>query len=682
MDALYIRGMLNHPDVQPNATINRWIAAILLFDFKLVHIPAEKHRGPDGLSRREPADGEDEHEDDPEEWIDRTLALGVWVVSWLGAALTNDSTAAWTLKAHDNSPPRRSARLRAKDRSAHLGSIDTDNNSQHSDSLEHSADNLPSLANGADLCERGNSSPEHPADNLPSFAVDAAPSAHINGSPERSNDALPVDIDTANRDSAPTANDDDDASCEPPFPPNAKAAKAEDELLLVHEYLRCPRPPPHLHGDALTSFLRRVARFTLASDRLWRIQGDGRHQLYVVPPLRLSIVRNAHDGLGHKGFYSTRRTIADRFWWPSLDSDVKWYVKTCHQCQLRQTTQARLPPTVDSPAPLFRKVYIDTMFMPHASGFRYIVQARCSLTAWPEWRALRVETGRTLGSFIFEDILCRWGGVGEIVTDNGTAYVAALDWLSRRYGIRHIRISAYNSRANGIVERQHRSIRDSLVKACNGDTSRWPTVAPFVFWADRATTRKATGLSPFYMAHGVEPILPFDITLATFLVPNLVKPLTTDELIATRARQLEKRQDDLTAIHGLILKSRFASARQFERHFEHTIHDFDFKPGALVLVRNPGAEFDKVKPRYCGPMLVVRRTRNGAYRLAELDGAVSRLRYAAFRLIPYFARSLSFIPVTRVVDRDDLASVIADDNSPAQEVQHMAVMKLTGDGQI
>ena len=77
MDALYIRGMLNNPDLQPNATINRWIAAILLFNFKLVHVPAEKHHGPDGLSRREPVEGEDEDEDDPEDWIDRTLALGL-----------------------------------------------------------------------------------------------------------------------------------------------------------------------------------------------------------------------------------------------------------------------------------------------------------------------------------------------------------------------------------------------------------------------------------------------------------------------------------------------------------------------------------------------------------------------------------------------------------------------------
>jgi hypothetical protein len=120
--------------------------------------------------------------------------------------------------------------------------------------------------------------------------------------------------------------------------------------------------------------------------------------------------------------------------------------------------------------------------------------------------------------------------------------------------------------------------------------------------------RKVTGFSPFYMAHGVKPILLFDITLATFLVPNLVKPLTTNKLIAMHAQQLKKRQDDLTTIHGLILKSCFISAWQFKRHFKHTIHDFDFKPGTLILVRNPGVEFDKVKPQYCGPMLVVWHT--------------------------------------------------------------------------
>ncbi|OAX31891.1 hypothetical protein K503DRAFT_674618, partial [Rhizopogon vinicolor AM-OR11-026] len=76
--------------------------------------------------------------------------------------------------------------------------------------------------------------------------------------------------------------------------------------------------------------------------------------------------------------------------------------------------------------------------------------------------------------------------------DNGTPFVAALDWLESKHHIWHIRISAYNSKANGIVEHQHHTIRDSLVKACDGDITQWPTLMPHIFWADRITTRKST----------------------------------------------------------------------------------------------------------------------------------------------------------------------------------------------
>jgi hypothetical protein len=126
------------------------------------------------------------------------------------------------------------------------------------------------------------------------------------------------------------------------------------------------------------------------------------------------------------------------------------------------------------------------------------------------------------------------------------------------------------------------------------------------------------------------------------------------------------RPDDLAAIHERVLKSRFASVRQFERQYENTITDHNFRPGDFVLVRSAGTDSElgrKTKPRYFGPMVVIRRSRNGAYRLAEIDGAISRLRYAAFRLIPYFSRSRSSIPVTRLLDRDELAAVIQEEAS-------------------
>ena len=67
----YIKGMLNEPDLQPNATINRWIQGILLFDFELIHVPATKFKGPDALSRKEQTPEDLANAESDDEWLDR-----------------------------------------------------------------------------------------------------------------------------------------------------------------------------------------------------------------------------------------------------------------------------------------------------------------------------------------------------------------------------------------------------------------------------------------------------------------------------------------------------------------------------------------------------------------------------------------------------------------------------------
>jgi transposase InsO family protein len=159
------------------------------------------------------------------------------------------------------------------------------------------------------------------------------------------------------------------------------------------------------------------------------------------------------------------------------------------------------------------------MKMPKAGGFEYLVQARCALTSYPEWHMLRKENTRTLCAFIFEELLCRWGPITEIVTDNAPAYKVAVDELARKYGIHPIHISPYNSQANGIVERRHHDVREAIIKTCEGDKMRWSQVVHSVFWAEHVTIQKVMGLSPYFMMHGVEPIFPFDLAEATFLAP-------------------------------------------------------------------------------------------------------------------------------------------------------------------
>ena len=81
MDAKYVKGMINNPDLQPNATINRWIAGILLFHFELRHISTDRHAGPDGLSRWPPSDDDPPDTDDFEDWLDNSYSFCVTLLN-------------------------------------------------------------------------------------------------------------------------------------------------------------------------------------------------------------------------------------------------------------------------------------------------------------------------------------------------------------------------------------------------------------------------------------------------------------------------------------------------------------------------------------------------------------------------------------------------------------------------
>jgi len=81
VDAKYIKGMINNPDMQPNTSINRWIAGILLFNFKLVHVPVTKHTRADGLSRRSPSEDDPNIVEDHEDWLDNTYSFSIHLLN-------------------------------------------------------------------------------------------------------------------------------------------------------------------------------------------------------------------------------------------------------------------------------------------------------------------------------------------------------------------------------------------------------------------------------------------------------------------------------------------------------------------------------------------------------------------------------------------------------------------------
>ena len=562
MDAKYVKGMLNNPDIQPNAAVNRWIAAILLFSFTLVHVPADRIAA-DGLSRRRPQPRDpEEPEEDLEDWID-----------------------------------------------AANGFMHVINPSVHSPSCLNL---LPSSrAFSGEFIFSGEGAP--PQQDASELRYELVP---------RSNKAKSSD------------------------------AKLDD----VRDYLISFQRPTHMSDAQYNSFIRYSLQFFVDSyQRLWRKDSQGQHRIVIPQVRRLPIIREAHDRIGHKGIWATSQTIRERFWWPQMLGDIRWWILTCLLCQLRQLNKLRIPPVVAEPLSLFTKCYMDTLEMPRSAGFRYLVHGRCSSSAYPEFRKLRRQTGDAIATWIFEDILCRWGALRVIVTDNGPPFLLALDSLATRYGIRHITICRYNSQAAGVIECKHFDVRESLVKAADGVESRWALTAHSVFWAERVTARRSLGVSPYFLAHGVHPILPLDIYEASYLLPPPSSTLSTLNLIVRRSRELQKRMEDLEAMRQKIYKSRQDRVKKLEESHARTIKDYDFKRGSLVLVRN--TRFDKTlghkaRMRYLGPLIILSRNRGGAYIVCELDGTVWKRPVGAFRVIPYRARHSLPIP-----DLDDFLDV-------------------------
>ena len=327
MDTKYIKGMINNPDLQPNMTINQWITGILLFHFKMCHITADRHTGPDGLSCRPPANTDPPEDDNFKDWLDDSYFFCV--------TLLNDRTLSFITVPYF----------------PHTG---------------------PYAIPGASLFSR---TPDLLL--LPS----PLPCYHLTYSSVFVSSVEPdLELDS------------------PVISWSTKAIAKEARIRLIQDFLNTCLHPADLSNADFQSFVNLATKFFVLHDSLWCHESHGRHQLVVPEHRRYGLIKEAHDDLGHKGVFTVRTCLLLllHFWWPMLVDDMKWFVRTCHECQIRQTQRLHIPPTVLVIGGLFRKAHLDTMVMPWSAGYWYIVQAHCTLTAYPEWRMLRFENTAAL----------------------------------------------------------------------------------------------------------------------------------------------------------------------------------------------------------------------------------------------------------------------------------------------
>ena len=237
-------------------------------------------------------------------------------------------------------------------------------------------------------------------------------------------------------------------------------------------------------------------------------------RLYVPQHLRRHVVKQYHDKNGHMGVNKTFLSIKTKYYWPGLWKDLDKAISVCVVCKQRNLKQQRAPvKETDFPPHPMAALQLD-LAGPHLktlSGNQYICTFICLYSGWIEAFSIPDKTAESVLECLLEEVIPRHSAPIAITSDNGKEFDNEFfkDVLVK-YNIKHIMSSPYNPRANGAVERSHRTMNNIIAKLLVDHPDTWDVHLNTAIAAMRFNVSMSTMRSPFHLLYNREPLLPLD----------------------------------------------------------------------------------------------------------------------------------------------------------------------------
>lgn len=205
---------------------------------------------------------------------------------------------------------------------------------------------------------------------------------------------------------------------------------------------------------------------------------------------------------------------------------------------------------------------------------------------------------------LLADRLVRYHGLPSVlISDRDPRFVADL-WRAfcRRFQIKRALSSAWHPQTDGQTERVHRTIEQVLRTYIQTDETAWEELLPAAELAYNCTVHNSTGLTPFEVMIGENPLRAADLDVVEDLEPTISPPMT----------KLFQQLVDRAAAHIL-------QAQAHQKHYaDGKRREVEFNIGDKVWVSTRFMQprgSAKFQPRFIGPFIIQAKVGKVAYKL-------------------------------------------------------------------
>jgi len=336
--------------------------------------------------------------------------------------------------------------------------------------------------------------------------------------------------------------------------------------------------------------------------------------------LRLCII--AHTGpSGHRGPSTTETVLRKYYFWSTMTTDVRSFVRACIHC-LSTTGGGKIPrpfgPSVHGTKAndLLQFDYIE--IGPSGSGEKYILMLRDDLSDY-KWFFAFTDTDAKNAAQAIIDWSAAFGVPNGLMSDGPTHFRnETVRLVAKGLKVPHHFTLPYTPWSNGAVERLGKELLRvfrSVVSELQMDLKEWPDLMPLVQSAlNNAPSPQRGNVAPITAFTGMEPSPP----IATFLRTVTTKPVTLSEVQRERAINTEALTARVAELHPLVEET-VRNNRQKSRDSASRGTLPNFEEGDFVLfAREEFFAGEKLALRWRGPRRIIKALSDYVYQVEDL----------------------------------------------------------------